>query len=306
MVKSFATETLVVPTNGIRLHVQTAGKEDGPLIVLLHGFPEFWYGWRNQIPSFARSGYFVVAPDQRGYNLSDKPDDVGAYDLDELSRDVVGLIDHFGREKAVVIGHDWGAAVAWHTAIHHPERVEKLCILNVPHPGAHDRAFKKPVPRQLLKSWYIFFFQLPGLPEFLLRRRRAAVMRRMLRNTSKPGSFTDEDLERYTEAWLRRASGPGQTSAVTGMLNWYRAPARAMMNKQQPGLRKDRQARVTVPTLILWGERDFALIPELAQWSLEWCDNGHLVRFPNATHWLQHDEAERVNNRILEFLHPDD
>jgi epoxide hydrolase 4 len=304
--RPFATETRIILTNGIRLHVQTAGPEDGPLVLLLHGFPEFWYGWRNQIPSLARSGYFVVAPDQRGYNLSDRPNNLASYDIDNLSQDVIGLIDHFGREKAAIVGHDWGAAVAWHTAIHHPERVEKLAILNVPNPAAHARAFRTLIPRQLMRSWYIFFFQIPRLPEFLLRRRRAAAMRKMLTSTSKPGSFSEDDLVRYTEAWLRRPQNPNQTGAVTGMLNWYRAAARTVFRKKPDGYQRGSRSRVTVPTLILWGERDVALIPELAQWSLEGCDNGRLVRFPDATHWIQHDEPERVNNLLLDFLKDSD
>src|SRR5512146_911539 len=159
-------DTLTIYTNGIRLHAVTAGPENGPLVVLLHGFPEYWGGFAGQIGPLAGAGYHVVAPDQRGYNLSDKPRDVGAYRISELARDVIGIIDHFGREKAALVGHDWGAAVAWDTTIHFPERIERLAILNVPHPAAMARALSG-FTRQVLRSWYIYFFQVPALPEFL-------------------------------------------------------------------------------------------------------------------------------------------
>lgn len=274
----------------LRLHVETAGPPDGPLVVLLHGFPEFWYGWRGQISALARSGFCVVAPDQRGYNLSDKPRGMEHYRLDALAGDVLGILDHYGREKACIVGHDWGAAVAWHTAIHHPERVERLAILNVPHPGAMAWAVRR--TRQILRSWYILFFQIPGLPEALLRANRFAGMRRMLLASSRPGTFSREDLRRYREAWA-------QPGALTAMLNWYRAALRS-----GDGYRET--ARVRVPTLILWGERDIALIPELAQASLDFCDDGRLVRFPEVSHWVQHEAAERVAARLVGFLRGED
>ncbi|HEX2979920.1 MAG TPA: alpha/beta hydrolase, partial [Anaerolineaceae bacterium] len=137
------TQIQIRGASTLRLHAEVAGPVDGPLVVLLHGFPEFWYGWRNQIAPLAQAGFHVVAPDQRGYNLSDKPAGIGAYHLDALAADVLSILDHFKREQAFVVGHDWGAAVAWHLAIHHPERVERLAILNVPHPGAMARALRR-------------------------------------------------------------------------------------------------------------------------------------------------------------------
>jgi pimeloyl-ACP methyl ester carboxylesterase len=271
------------------LHAETAGPEDGPLVVLLHGFPEFWYGWRHQIGGLARSGFFVVAPDQRGYNLSGKPRGIRNYTLDKLAGDITGILDHYGRERAMISGHDWGAAVAWHLAIHHPERVERLAILNVPHPGAMNRALLQPLSGQFSRSWYALFFQLPGLPELLLRAHRFAAMRRMLRvSAAHPNTFTAEDLARYVEAW----SQPG---ALTAMLNWYRAVL-------QGGTRYANQERVRVPTLILWGERDIALVSDLAEMSLAYCDDGRLVRFPEASHWVQHEAAERVTSRMAAFF----
>ncbi len=153
-------------TNGVNLHVVQAGPEDGQLIILLHGFPEFWYGWQAQIDFLAAKGYRVWIPDQRGYNLSDKPQGIDAYNQPVLADDVAGLIEAAGREKCVLIGHDWGAAVAWWTAMKYPEKLEKLVIMNVPHPIVSARTIGKDW-EQTRKSWYIFAFQLPWLPEKL-------------------------------------------------------------------------------------------------------------------------------------------
>jgi epoxide hydrolase 4 len=278
-----------VPVQGITLRVVEAGPDEGPLVVLLHGFPEFWYGWRNQIPALARAGYRVWAPDQRGYGSSDKPPGVAEYRVETLALDVVGLIRAAGVERAAaVVGHDWGAAVAWWVGIAHQERLERLVILNVPHPsrGVMKAAIRKR-PRQLLMSWYVFAFQLPGLPEWFMRRQNWRILAANLRGRT-PESITREDRVRYREAW----SVPG---AITGMVNWYRAMLRHP--PRAPG-----STRVEVPTLILWGERDRYLTKKLAPLSLERCGQGRLITFPEATHWLQHDEPEEVNRALLEFL----
>lgn len=282
------TET-TLPINGVDLHVIQAGPEDGPLVILLHGFPEFWYGWRRQIPALVEAGYRVWAPDQRGYNRSGKPQGIDAYRLDLLAQDVVGLIDAAGVEQAhAVIGHDWGAAVAWWVGIAHPERIRRLGILNVPHPSRSvvRETFKRR-PGQLFKSWYIFFFQIPRLPEWLLSRGNFRGLAGALHGKT-PESFTPGDLACYRAAW----SQPG---ALTGMLNWYRA-----MLQRPPRL--GRANRVTVPTLILWGERDVALSKEMAPLSLAKCDQGRLITYPDATHWLQHDEPDAVNRELVAFL----
>jgi len=274
-------------TNGITLHVVEAGPDNGPLVILLHGFPEFWYGWRYQIDALAQAGFRVLAPDQRGYNLSDKPKSVSSYNLDQLAADVVGLIDAAGCDKAFLVGHDWGGASAWWTAIKYPERVERLVILNSPHPKVmrqnllHNRAQQK-------KSWYFFLFQIPFLPEQRMRKNNWQVGARALQGTSRKGTFSEADLALYREAW----SQPG---AVTGMLNWYRA---AFRNRPV----RIRNSRVTMPTLIIWGERDKFLQRELAQQSFEFCDNGKLVFIEDASHWVQHEETQRVNELFLEFL----
>jgi pimeloyl-ACP methyl ester carboxylesterase len=276
-----------IQTNGIRLHVVQAGPEDGKLVILLHGFPEFWYGWRKQIDFLAEQGFRVWVPDQRGYNTSDKPSGIAAYNLDELSADVTGLIDAAGQDKAFLVGHDWGGAVAWWTANKTPERVQKMVILNVPHHAVMRKTLKHSWA-QRRKSWYMMFFQLPWLPDALLTMNSHKGMGRTLQLTSNPGTFTEADLIEYYKAW----SQPG---AITAMLNWYRAIA------QTPPKRLP-CPRISVPTLVLWGKKDFALNSDMAQASIELCDDGRLTYFEDATHWVQHEEAERVNWLIAEFL----
>ena len=273
-----------IETNGVRLHVVQAGPADGPLVILLHGFPEFWYGWHRQIDALADAGFWVWAPDQRGYNLSEKPAGIAAYGIDTLSADVVGLIDAAGRQKAIVVGHDWGAAVAWWTAVVHADRVERLVVLNVPHPVVMQQ-FARRDPGQMLRSWYIGFFQLPWLPETLSRLDNWVIAVRSLRMSSRPGTFTDADVQQYRTAW----SQPG---AFTAMVNWYRAALRKPASRQP-------SVRITVPTLLIWGARDQFLKREMAQPSIDLCDNGRLVFLENATHWVQHEEASRVNELII-------
>lgn len=279
----------MIGTNGVRLHAVEAGPEGGPLTVLLHGFPEFWYGWRKQIEPLAAAGFHVLVPDQRGYNLSDKPRPVSAYNLDKLALDVVGLIEESGMGKAHVVGHDWGGAVAWWLGIHHAERIERMVLLNIPHPLVMRRTLLKST-RQIRKSSYIFFFQLPSLPEHAFRRKDFDYAAKTLRESSQPGTFTNADLALYREAW----SQPG---AVRSMIHWYRAALRFQNKLSDAG-----EGRVRVPTLLLWGKKDRYLGHEMAQPSIDLCDNGALEFFEDATHWIQLEEAERVNRRLIEFL----
>jgi pimeloyl-ACP methyl ester carboxylesterase len=283
----FPYEDTIVPTNGILLHTIQAGPENGPLVILLHGFPEFWYGWRKQIPALAGAGYRVVVPDQRGYNLSDKPSGMQAYRLNHMVDDVVGLIQAAGREKASVVGHDWGAAVAWGVAALHPERLERLAILNVPYPGVILREALLH-PDQFLRSAYIYFFQLPGIPEAVLRNNDWDLLRRTLQRTSRPDTFTPADIEQYRQAWWRKG-------AMRGMLNWYRA-----LVWYPPRL--PARPRIDTPTLMLWGARDLALNRNLASASIELCSQGELIFFEEATHWVQHEESEKVNRLLTEFF----
>jgi pimeloyl-ACP methyl ester carboxylesterase len=274
-------------TNGVHLHIVEAGPQDGPLVILLHGFPEFWYGWRRQIPALAEAGFHVCAPDQRGYNTSDKPLGLEAFRLDVLAQDVLGLIDALGSDTAAVVGHDWGAAVAWAVALFQTESIQRLAILNVPHPAVMRRTLRRSL-RQLFKSWYIAFFQLPGIAEWLLQAHNWRLACGAMQGSSRDGTFSDQDLEAYRRAW----SQPG---AIRAMLHWYRALVR-----RPPVLPED--PRIHVPTLMVWGTRDVALSREMAQPSIDLCDRGRLVFFESASHWVQHEEHEQVNGLLCSFL----
>ena len=263
-----------IQTNGIRLHVVQKGPVDGPLVIFLHGFPEFWYGWRAQIDALAAAGYRVWAPDQRGYNLSDKPVGIRHYSIDKIATDVVGLIDAAGVKKATIVGHDWGAVVSWWLAATYPDRVKKLICMNVPHYAVMLR-FLRRSPRQLLRSWYTAFFQLPWLPEWLSQRGHWWAMTRTLRKTSRPGTFSEADLAAYRTAWSQ--PGPTGVLAFRTMVNWYRAFA-----QRRPPLPANE--RIEVPVLLIWGTQDAFLICGMAQPSIDLCQNGRLVFFENATH----------------------
>jgi len=268
------------------LHAVAAGPKDGPVVVLLHGFPEFWYGWRRQIEPLAAAGFHVIVPDQRGYNVSSKPSGVAAYSLTELVSDVIAIADQLDQEKIYLAGHDWGAAVAWSAALLHPQRVAKLVVLNVPHPSVM-RKFLRTQPRQLLRSWYMFFFQLPWLPEAFFSAFNFRVGARALLRSSRPGTFSDEDLAQYRAAW-------SQAGAITSMINWYRALFRTRVKFQDKTVR--------VPTRILWGEHDNFLLAEMAHESLRYCTSAELFTFANATHWLQHEEPARVSELLIDFF----
>jgi epoxide hydrolase 4 len=271
----------------VRLHYVEAG--EGPLVVLLHGFPEFWFSWRFQIPALASAGLRVVAPDMRGYNLSTRPSGVPAYDIDRLAGDVRDLIHERGAKSAFLAGHDWGAAVAWVTAMNHPEVVERLAILNVPHPRRLLRGLR--TPRQLAKSWYMFFFQLPWLPERLVRARRWWFFRYGFEHDARPGAFTRGDIDRYVEAW-------SQPDATTATINYYRSVFR-----QSPRRAEARLRQVDAPTLVVWGERDRYLGADLAEPDPSDVPNlDRVVRLPDASHWVHHDEPEQVTQLLAEFF----
>lgn len=274
--------------SGVRLHYVEAG--EGPLVVLLHGFPELWYSWRHQIPALVEAGYRVIAPDMRGYNLSDKPAGVAAYASSELTADVAALIQAAGVERAAaVVGHDWGAGVAWPFAMRYPELLERLVILNGPHPATMLAALR--TPRQLRKSWYMFFFQIPMLPELLMRWTDYAPLRASVKNDPcRPGAVTDDELARYLEAW----SQPG---ALTATINYYRAALRPSSL-----LKSGKPPRVDTPVLIIWGEHDRYLGPEVAMPDPELAPNVRLVRIPDASHFAHYDRPEKVNQLLLDFL----
>lgn len=276
-----------IETNGVKLHVVQAGPRSGVPVILLHGFPEFWYGWRKQIPALAEAGCRVIVPDQRGYNLSDKPRGLKNYDVYTLADDILGLIDALEYEKVNLVGHDWGAVVAWVLANKYPERLHKLSVMNVPHPAVMRRFLLRDF-EQMRRSWYVMFFQLPWIPEAIFRMRDWYQLTRGLSNTSRPGSFNAEDLCKYQEAW-------SQPEAMTSMLNWYRA-----IVQHPPQIPAD--PRIKVPTLMMWGMQDFALTHRMARPSMDYVDEGNLILFPEATHWVQHDAADEVNHYLIDFI----
>ena len=273
----------------VRLHYVEMG--EGPLVVLLHGFPEFWYAWRHQIPALADAGYRVVAPDTRGYNLSSKPGGVRPYAVDRLAADVAGLVRWCGEERAGVVGHDWGGAAAWEVAMRHPEVVERLAILNVPHPRRLLESMRNPL--QLLRFSYIFFFQLPALPEAALAAGNHAVLRRVLTtDPRRPGAYSPADIERYVEAW----SQPG---ALAAALNYYRASVR-----RNPRAAAAEMKVIDAPTLVIWGERDVVLGGNLAQPDPSWVPDARVERLPEASHWVPADEPDRVSELLIDFMAP--
>ena len=273
--------------NDVRLHYVEAG--EGPLVVLLHGFPEFWYSWRHQIPALTDAGFRVIALDQRGYNTSAKPIGVAAYRLRHLVDDVIGIIRAAGEDRAVVVGHDWGGAIGWSVAMAHPDAVSRLIVLNGPHPRRVFEEFR--TVSQLKKSWYVFFFQLPWLPEWLLRLNRYhAIVTVLSRDPTRADAFRAEDLEAYRDAIAR----PG---ALTAAINYYRALFRQNL------LQNFRSHRtIECPTLLIWGERDRYLGRRFTEGLTRWVTDLAVVRIADASHWVQADAPERVNALILAFL----
>lgn len=274
--------------NGLTFNVAEAGPEDGPLVLMLHGFPESWYGWRHQIGPLAEAGFRVVAPDQRGYGASSRPRGVDAYRLDHLVDDVVGLVAALGRGRASgIVAHDWGGIVAWAAIERHPERFERAVILNAPHPAAMQASLRSD-PAQQLRSWYIALFQVPGLAEWALGRKEHRALIRGMTTTARPGTFEPSDLEVERANW----SEPG---ALRAMLNWYRA-ARRLPRLPWP------DSPIRVPTRLIWGSKDHALGPGVARLSYAQCQTASLEWIDEATHWVAHEEPARVAALILDWL----
>lgn len=272
-------------TNGIRLHYVTQG--EGPLMLLLHGFPEFWYSWRHQIPEFAQD-YKVVALDLRGYNDSDKPAAKSAYALPELIEDVRGAIDALGYDQCILVGHDWGGAIAWATAYAHPQRLSQLIVLNLPHPAKFAAGLK--TPQQLLRSWYIALFQLPLLPELLLQANDYAAIRAAFQSQAiNSAAFTEADLDQYAAA----AAKPG---ALTAMLNYYRNLL------DGDGLLEQTWDVLEIPTLMIWGEEDVALGKELTEGTGDYVSDFRIHYIPRCSHWVQQEQPALVNQYMRAFL----
>jgi pimeloyl-ACP methyl ester carboxylesterase len=271
----------------LQLHTILAGAEDGPLALLLHGFPECWISWRHQIPVLARAGYRVAVPDQRGYNLSDKPHGVEHYQIDRLTTDILALIHALDRERAIIIAHDWGGAVAWRFAMDHPRAVERLAIMNAPHPVAFAKALKSDWS-QRLRSWYMAFFQLPWLPEALLTLSPMASAHLFFRRTAvRRDAFSGDDLTLL-------AAAIAQPGAMECMINWYRAAFRFQpAQKVRP---------VEAPTLLIWAEDDVALGMPLTYGLEPWVPHLQIRYIPHCGHWVQNEAQVEVNEHLLSFL----
>jgi pimeloyl-ACP methyl ester carboxylesterase len=284
-------EHVYVETNGIRLHCVTQG--EGDLVVLIHGFPEFWYSWRHQIGFLARR-FKVVAPDMRGYGDSDKPAPVEAYGLGELTADVKGLIEAFGASKAHIVGHDWGGAVAWTFPMIYPDHTDKLVVMNAPHPAVFAANLMRN-PRQLMRSWYMLYFQIPRLPEASIRAGGYyALKRTFLSWACDKEAFSDEDIRRLVEA----AAKPG---ALTGGINYYRAMFRSLDLRHLPA--ELQVPRIKSPTLLIWAEEDRALGKELTYGMERLFDNSFSIKYlPGCSHWVQQEQPLLVNQYLDEFL----
>jgi pimeloyl-ACP methyl ester carboxylesterase len=268
--------------NGVRLHYVEAGH--GPLVVLLHGFPDHWRVWRHVIGGLAAAGYHVVAPDMRGYNLSDKPTTKGAYAVDAVAGDIAALIDQLAEGPATLVGHDWGGVVAWYVAIAHAAKLTRLMVLNAPHPFFH---WAQLPAEQWLRSYYIAAFQLPVLPEWLFSAFDFALLRESFKNASRhAGRVSDADIE----ANVRALAQPGALEAALG---YYRAVP------STPGLPTD--ARVEMPVEVLWGDQDPFIMVERASPPPGRVPHFNLHRRRDSGHWIQLDEPEWVIERIIAF-----
>ena len=272
--------------NGVSLHIVEAGDPADPLLILLHGFPEFWWAWRHQITPLAEAGYHVVVPDMRGYNSSDAPQEVSAYRLDTLAADVVAIADVFGGGRFHLVGHDWGAVIGWWMAARYADRLGRVVLMDGPHPDVWGaQALKHPT--QALRSTYVAFFQLPWVPEATLSALDFSGLRAMMQGSAKADTFEPGALDRYAEAWAH----PG---SVTAMLNYYRA----LRERPKPS----EPARIAPPTLILWAGDDVFLERHVAEAGLALCDRGELEFVKGASHWLHLEQPERINARIVEWL----
>ncbi len=269
----------------IELCYLEAGPKAGPLVILLHGFPEYREAWRAQARMLVGAGFRVVLPDQRGYGLSGKPQGIAAYDLDVLAQDVIGLARHLGHDRFDLVGHDWGASVGWWLATSQPQALRRLAVVNAPHPSVWREAMSANL-RQWVQSLYVRIMRLPGLPERMVAARDFGA----LRDALAPAGLSAEALKGYRTAW-------DQPGAVTGMINWYRA----FLAKRLPS---SKTLSTEVPTLIIWGDRDAYAVPLLAEASARLCADAKIVHIPEATHWGHHEQPERVGTLLLDFLKP--
>jgi epoxide hydrolase 4 len=277
-------ESRRVAVGDVTLHVVLAGPPSGEPVVLLHGFPEFWYAWRRVMARLAAAGYRVIVPDQRGYNESDKPSGIEAYGVEALADDVARLIAALGFERADLAAHDWGGGVAWQVAIRHPERVRRFAIIDTPHPQAHE-GFES---QESKISWYRTFMQLPWLPEFSARLANYWLLTSNLRGTSRPGTFPDATMDLFRSAW-------DQPGALTAATNWYRAAFR-----HPPHF--DAEQRIAVPTLVILAPADAFIPSDLTRRSMKFLDHGRLVELQSGTHWVIQEDPATISRLLIDFF----
>lgn len=278
---------ITIKNNNIELETREAGPQEGELVVLLHGFPECWNTWRHQIEPLVKAGFRVCVPNMRGYGKSSKPKAVKQYHLDALITDIEAIRQHYGKDRFHLAGHDWGGAVAWWYALHHAEHLASLSVLNLPHPLAFLTKLKGSF-KQIRKSWYIFYFQIPILPEWSMKRFNFASLKKVLTHTSNKDAYDAVDFRHLEEAW-------GEPGALKAMVNYYRALLRNLRIPEGDG-------KISTPTQILWGEKDLALSLESAYESEHFLLNGHLTTYPDATHWLAHDKPKEISARLIQHF----
>lgn len=284
-------ETRFVEANHLRFEVDVCGDGDR-LALCLHGFPEHSFSWRYQLPLLAQLGYKAWAPNLRGYGRSERPTGMAAYAIENLLADVAGLIDAAGCRETVLLAHDWGAVIAWYFAMRRIRPLSRLVICNVPHPAPAQKTMRGSF-EQMKKSWYILFFQLPGVPEWVLGRHGAAPVADAIRRSSVDASrFPDEVLEVYR----RNAAVPG---ALTAMVNYYRALLRGGGARRQHELG---YPTIEVPTLMIWGEDDVALTRETTHGTEDYVRDLTVRYLPRVSHWVQQEAPEVVNPMIEAFL----
>ena len=277
----------LISVNGIRLHMVEAGK--GPLIILLHGFPQNWWCWKQLIPVLATAGYRVVAPDLRGYNLSDQPEGIRSYRLDSLARDISELIEALGEKRAVLIGHDWGGVVAWTLAHQHPRQILKLIILNAPHPIRFIQLLGS--TRQLFRSWYVFAALIPKIPEAYIRWNEFLALRSLFRDDPlRSDAFDHQDIDCFIDGFNK----PG---ALTSALNYYRAGLLYGF-----GVVRSFLGCLDIKTLLLWGVQDPYLDPRLLKGLDQWVSDLTIKPYEDGSHWLIAEHPERIAKDILAFL----
>ncbi|MGB5747234.1 MAG: alpha/beta hydrolase [Desulfobacterales bacterium] len=283
--------------NGLRLHYVSVGQ--GKLIMFVHGFPEFWYEWEKQLVEFGQD-YQAVAPDMRGYNLSSKPAEVEKYHLKEIIEDLRALAEHLGHEKFIMVAHDWGGAIAWSAAMRHPELLEKLIIINSPHPAVFARELLNN-PDQQKASQYMLMLRSPEAERVLTKNNYARLMDVLVQFGSK-WKMSEEKRQKYITAW----SQPG---ALTGSLNYYRAsplyPPTSKNDEEQIrnilGLPKE-MFEIKIPTLVIWGEQDRALLTGNLDGLGDYIEDLTVKKIPDGTHWVSHEQPELVNSLIRDFI----